>query len=145
GSVTCPPYRRPAAGPERRKPQIGFAGPVTGRRHHTVAAGIQHRRGKTGDHAVFPEGLNFRQSRKTPLARFLHCAEDYSGLMNREVSMRFQALFAAAAISTLFALPAGAADTAQQGAMKSCAATWKTMSAADKGKTKYTDYMGTCM
>ena len=29
--------------------------------------------------------------------------------------------------------------------MKSCAATWKTMSAADKGKTKYTDYMGTCM
>ena len=29
--------------------------------------------------------------------------------------------------------------------MKSCAATWKTMSAADKAKTKYTDYMGTCM
>jgi hypothetical protein len=65
--------------------------------------------------------------------------------MNREVSMRFQTLFAAAAICVVFALPAGAADTAQQGAMKSCAATWKTMSAADKGKTKYTDYMGTCM
>jgi hypothetical protein len=29
--------------------------------------------------------------------------------------------------------------------MKSCAATWKAMSAADKGKTKYTDYMATCM
>ena len=59
--------------------------------------------------------------------------------------MRFQALFAAAVISAVFVLPAGAADTAQQGTMKSCAATWKTMSAADKGKTKYTDYMGTCM
>jgi len=65
--------------------------------------------------------------------------------MNREVSMRFQTLFAAAVISAAFAFPAGAADTAQQSAMKSCAATWKTMSAADKGKTKYTDYMGTCM
>jgi hypothetical protein len=29
--------------------------------------------------------------------------------------------------------------------MKTCAAHWKTMSAADKGKTKYQDYMGTCM
>jgi len=58
-------------------------------------------------------------------------------------------LFAAAVLSatlaTALALPAGAADTAQQTSMKSCAATWKTMSAVDKAKTKYTDYMGTCM
>jgi len=58
-------------------------------------------------------------------------------------------LFAAAVLSATLtaalALPAVAADTAQQTGMKSCAATWKTMSAADKAKTKYTDYMGTCM
>jgi len=59
--------------------------------------------------------------------------------------MRIQALFTAAAICAAMALPASAADTPQQTAMKSCAATWKTMSAADKAKTKYTDYMGTCM
>jgi Protein of unknown function (DUF3761) len=59
--------------------------------------------------------------------------------------MRFQALFTAAVICAAMALPASAADTPQQAAMKSCAATWKTMSAADKAKTKYTDYMGTCM
>jgi hypothetical protein len=59
--------------------------------------------------------------------------------------MRFHAIFAAAVISAAFALPAGAADTAQQTSMKTCAGTWKTMSAADKAKTKYTDYMGTCM
>ena len=59
--------------------------------------------------------------------------------------MRFQALFTAAAVCAAMALPASAADTPQQAAMKSCAATWKTMSAADKAKTKYTDYMGTCM
>ena len=52
------------------------------------------------------------------------------------------AVIAAAAAA---ALSAQAADTPQQASMKSCAATWKTMSAADKGKTKYTDYMGTCM
>ena len=58
-------------------------------------------------------------------------------------------LFAAAVLSATLAaalaLPAGAADTAQQTSMKTCAATWKTMAAADKAKTKYTDYMGTCM
>ncbi len=59
--------------------------------------------------------------------------------------MRFQALFTAAAICAAMALPASAADTPQQSAMKSCAATWKTMSAADKAKTKYKDYMSTCM
>jgi hypothetical protein len=52
----------------------------------------------------------------------------------------FAAVIAAAAIAS-----AQAADTPQQASMKSCAATWKTMPAADKGKTKYTDYMGTCM
>ena len=59
--------------------------------------------------------------------------------------MRLHILFAAAALAAAVALPATAADTAQQSAMKSCAATWKTMSAADKAKTKYQDYMGTCM
>ena len=48
-------------------------------------------------------------------------------------------------LAGLVTMPAFAADTAQQSSMKSCAATWKTMSAADKAKTKYTDYMGTCM
>ena len=56
--------------------------------------------------------------------------------------MRF--LLAAAVIVAAIS-PVQAADTAQQANMKSCAATWKTMSAADKAKTKYTDYMGTCM
>jgi len=43
------------------------------------------------------------------------------------------------------ALPAAAADTAQQSTMKTCAANWKSVPAADKAKTKYTDYMATCM
>jgi hypothetical protein len=60
--------------------------------------------------------------------------------------MRFHAVFAAVLVSAAFALPVQAADnTAQQTAMKNCAATWKTMSAGDKAKTKYQDYMGTCM
>jgi len=59
--------------------------------------------------------------------------------------MRLHVLFATAALAAAFALPALGADTAQQTAMKSCAATWKTMPAGDKAKTKYTDYMGTCM
>jgi hypothetical protein len=59
--------------------------------------------------------------------------------------MRFEFLCAAACAAVLAVLPAQAADTAQQSAMKSCAATWKTMSAADKAKTKYSDYMSTCM
>ncbi len=59
--------------------------------------------------------------------------------------MRMHAAFAAAMLAAIWALPAGAADTTQQTAMKTCAATWKTMPAGDKAKTKYTDYMGTCM
>ena len=54
-------------------------------------------------------------------------------------------IFAAAILSAAIALPASAADTAQQTSMKTCAASWKTVSAADKAKTKYTEYMGTCM
>jgi Protein of unknown function (DUF3761) len=54
-------------------------------------------------------------------------------------------LLLAAVIAAAATLSAQAADTPQQASMKSCAATWKTMPAADKGKTKYTDYMGTCM
>jgi hypothetical protein len=59
--------------------------------------------------------------------------------------MRFEFLCAAARAAVLAILPAQAADTAQQSAMKSCAATWKTMPAGDKAKTKYSDYMSTCM
>jgi hypothetical protein len=44
-----------------------------------------------------------------------------------------------------FALPATAADTAQQTAMKSCAASWTAMSAADKAKTKHQEYMSSCL
>jgi hypothetical protein len=72
-------------------------------------------------------------------------AENYSRITNWEVFMRLHAIFAAAALAAAFTLPATAADTAQQTAMKSCAATWKPMSAADKAKTKYQDYMGSCM
>ncbi|HET7084057.1 MAG TPA: hypothetical protein VFI23_04755 [Rhizomicrobium sp.] len=59
--------------------------------------------------------------------------------------MRLHAFLAAAFVSAAIALPASAADTPQQTAMKTCAANWKAMPAADKGKTKYQDYMGTCM
>ncbi len=58
--------------------------------------------------------------------------------------MRAHVVLAFAAI-TLLGTGAFAADTAQQASMKSCAASWKTVSDADKKKTKYTDYMGTCM
>jgi hypothetical protein len=59
--------------------------------------------------------------------------------------MQFHAILAAVFVSAAIALPVQAADTAQQTAMKNCAATWKTTSAADKAKTKYQDYMGSCM
>ena len=39
----------------------------------------------------------------------------------------------------------GFSATAQQGTMKSCAATWSGMGAADKAKTTYKAYMSTCM
>ena len=59
--------------------------------------------------------------------------------------MRFEILCTMACAAMLAVLPARAADTAQQTAMKNCAATWKTMPSADKAKTKYKDYMSTCM
>lgn len=59
--------------------------------------------------------------------------------------MRFEILCAAACAAALTILPAQAADTAQQTAMKTCAANWKTMPATDKAKTKYSDYMAGCM
>ena len=59
--------------------------------------------------------------------------------------MRLHVLFAAAALAAAFALPASAANTTQQTAMKSCAASWTAMSAADKAKTKHQDYMSSCL
>lgn len=54
-------------------------------------------------------------------------------------------LLFAAAIAAAAIAPVQGADTAQQAAMTSCAATWKTMPAANKAQTKYTDYMSSCM
>ena len=59
--------------------------------------------------------------------------------------MRSQILCATLIAFAATALPASAAISPQQSNMKNCAATWKSMSAADQGKTKYTAYMGTCM
>ena len=59
--------------------------------------------------------------------------------------MRIQFLCAAACVAMIAVLPAQAADTAQQTVMKTCAANWNAMSAADKAKTKHSDYMSTCM
>ena len=57
--------------------------------------------------------------------------------------------FAIALVTALtaaaFAAPSHAADTAQQANMKSCAATWNGMAAADKSKTTYKAYMSTCL
>ena len=54
-------------------------------------------------------------------------------------------MIALAVLGTVVATAGFAADTAQQSSMKTCAASWKTVPDADKKKTKYTDYMGTCM
>ena len=54
-------------------------------------------------------------------------------------------LMIALAVLGFAATSSFAADTAQQAGMKTCAASWKAMPEADKKKTKYTDYMGTCM
>jgi hypothetical protein len=47
--------------------------------------------------------------------------------------------------AAVFAGPAFSADTPQQANMKSCAATWNGMAAADKSKTTYKAYMATCL
>jgi Protein of unknown function (DUF3761) len=51
----------------------------------------------------------------------------------------------AAVGATVFAGPVFSADTPQQANMKSCAATWSGMAAADKSKTTYKAYMATCL
>jgi hypothetical protein len=57
--------------------------------------------------------------------------------------------FAIALVATLaagaFVAPAISATTPQQANMKSCAANWSGMAAADKSKTTYKDYMSTCL
>jgi hypothetical protein len=50
-----------------------------------------------------------------------------------------------AAVVALAAGSALAATTPQQDVMKGCSAKWSAMSAADKGKTKRTAFMSTCM
>ena len=54
-------------------------------------------------------------------------------------------LIAAAVALSLFAAPAFAAKSAGNDAMKSCAAAWQAMSAADKAKTTYKAYSTDCM
>ena len=57
--------------------------------------------------------------------------------------------FAIALVATLaagaFVAPAISATTPQQANMKSCAANWSGMAAADKSKTTYKAYMATCL
>jgi hypothetical protein len=59
------------------------------------------------------------------------------------IMRKLLAIAVLAAIAT--AGSALAADTAQQGVMKSCSAKWTAMSAADKAKTKHNDFMSSCM
>ena len=49
------------------------------------------------------------------------------------------------ALITVLAAGSALAATPQQEVMKSCSAKWSAMSAADKGKTKRTAFMSTCM
>jgi hypothetical protein len=59
--------------------------------------------------------------------------------------MRIELLCAVACATVLAILPVQAADTAQQSAMKTCAANWKSMAAADKAKTTHNEFMSTCL
>ena len=65
----------------------------------------------------------------------------------KEAPLRTQFAIAlvTALAATAFAAPVYSADTPQQANMKSCAAKWSGMAAADKSKTTYKDYMSTCM
>jgi len=54
-------------------------------------------------------------------------------------------IFAVTLIAGLAATAAMAANTPQQDVMKNCSAKWTAMSAADKGKTKRTAFMSSCM
>ncbi len=58
---------------------------------------------------------------------------------------QFAIAVAAALGVAAFASPVFSADTPQQANMKSCAAKWSGMAAADKSKTTYKDYMSSCM
>ena len=57
----------------------------------------------------------------------------------------FAIALVAAVGTAVFAGPVFSADTPQQANMKSCAAKWNGMAAADKSKTTYKDYMATCL
>lgn len=57
----------------------------------------------------------------------------------------FAIALVAALGASVFAGPVFSADTPQQANMKSCAAKWNGMAAADKSKTTYKDYMSTCL
>jgi hypothetical protein len=57
----------------------------------------------------------------------------------------FAIALVAAVGTAVFAGPVFSADTPQQANMKSCAATWNGMAAADKSKTTYKAYMATCL
>jgi Protein of unknown function (DUF3761) len=59
--------------------------------------------------------------------------------------IHFAIALVAALGATVFAGPVFSADTPQQVNMKSCAAKWNGMAAADKSKTTYKDYMSTCL
>jgi prophage DNA circulation protein len=59
--------------------------------------------------------------------------------------LRTQFAIAIVAALAAIAAPGHAADTAQQANMKSCAANWNGMSAANKSKTSYKAYMSTCL
>ena len=56
-----------------------------------------------------------------------------------------RSLIVATIALSLFAAPALAAKSAGNDAMKSCAAAWQAMSAADKAKTTYKAYSTDCM
>jgi len=58
---------------------------------------------------------------------------------------QFAIAFVAAIAAVAFTAPGHAAATAQQSNMKSCAANWNGMAAADKSKTTYKAYMSTCL
>jgi hypothetical protein len=89
---------------------------------------------------------NFWRAPPTPLRTFGDApkitAQNKLGLI-----MHIMSVFAAAGFAAVFAvtLPASAADTAQQGTMKTCAASWSAKAAPDKASTTYKAYMSTCM
>jgi hypothetical protein len=89
--------------------------------------------------------MKFRQQAGTRL-RPSPAGQKLAGQTSFREVFSMRVLIAAALLATFAAAgPSLAADTAQQTAMKDCAAKWKGVSAADKAKTKYQDYMSSCM